>query len=143
MARRVYIVWHPRELSDASLQQLTLMRSSLAVHVTKRCRQRPIVRRVFRLFHFLFLIGRRVLCCCKCMVDDSLRLVQDSAQMIRSPKTLGINLVNVFRPGGARRKPSAFGDYLQPTDWRAVARRVSEDGLDFFACQFGEFHLLG
>ena len=34
-----------------------------------------------------------------------------------------------------RCEPSAFRYYFQPTDGGAIARRVGEDGLDFFASQ--------
>ena len=78
----------------------------------------------------------------KSVVDDCLCFLQDAAQMIRSPEALCIDLVDILGPGGTRRKPSAFGYYLQPADGRAVARRAVEDGLDFFASQFGEPKLL-
>src|SRR5581483_7912722 len=77
----------------------------------------------------------------KSVVDDGLGFLQDAAQMLRSPEALGIDLVNVFRPGRTRREPSALGYDLQPVDGSAVTRRVSEDCLNLFARQFGEFHL--
>ena len=69
------------------------------------------------------------------MVDDYLRFLQNAAQMTVSPETLRIDLIDVFRPWRTRREPSAFRYYFQPTDGGAIARRVGEDGLDFFASQ--------
>ena len=62
--------------------------------------------------------------------------------MIRSPEALRIDLVDILGPRRTRREPSALGHHLQPADGSAVARRVGEDGLDFFAGQLGEPDLL-
>ena len=62
--------------------------------------------------------------------------------MIRSLETLRINFIDIFSPGWTRGEPAAFGHHFQPADGRIVARRTGEDGLDFFARQFGELDLL-
>jgi len=63
--------------------------------------------------------------------------------MIRSPETLRINLVDILGAGRTGREPSAFGYHFQSADGSTVARRYSEDSLDFFACQLAELDLLG
>lgn len=62
--------------------------------------------------------------------------------MIGAPEALRIDLVNVFRPGWTRRKPSAFRDHLGPADGRVLARRLDEDGLDCFAGQLCKPYLV-
>ena len=58
--------------------------------------------------------------------------------MIRSPKALGVNLIDVLGPRRARGKPAACGRHLQPADGSVVARRASENGFYFFAREFGD-----
>src|SRR5450756_306939 len=81
--------------------------------------------------------------CRQCSPDDGLCFRHDAAQMILSTKALRIDLVDVFGAGRTSREPAALCHHLQPADGSAVARRVGEDSLDFFARQFGELNLLG
>ena len=62
--------------------------------------------------------------------------------MIRSTKALGIDLVDVFGAGWARRKPSTLRHYFQAADGCIVARSLGENGLEFFASQLRRPYLL-
>ena len=45
-------------------------------------------------------------------INDCLGFLQNTAQMIRSLEALRVDPVNVFRPGGTRREPSALSKNL-------------------------------
>ena len=79
---------------------------------------------------------------CQRSIDDRLRLRQDATQVVVSPKTLGVYLVDVFCAGRTRRKPSARGNHLHTADRCAVARSLGQDALDFFASQLSRPYLL-
>ena len=55
--------------------------------------------------------------------------------MIRAMEVLRIDLVDVLGAGRARSKPSPLGNHLQPATGYNVARRVGEDGLEFYTRQ--------
>src|SRR5690606_27490957 len=57
----------------------------------------------------------------QCGVDDPLRVRLDLGEVLRPAEGLGVDLVLVLRPGGARGEPRGLGDDLQPADGGAVA----------------------
>ena len=70
------------------------------------------------------------------VVHDGLRLLQDTVQMIRPREALRINLVNVFRAGRTRRKPSTRGNDLQAANGRTIAGGLATYAQYLFAGQF-------
>src|SRR5262245_28260195 len=68
--------------------------------------------------------------------EDLLCFILDALQMIGVAKTLGVQLVDRFGSGWARREPSLRGDNLQPADRRAVAGSIRENRPDRIAAQF-------
>src|ERR1700690_915478 len=76
------------------------------------------------------------------LTDNCLSFRQNTAQMIRSPEALRINLVDILCPRGTSCEPSAFGNHLQPANGSTVTRCIGEDGLDFFTGQVFELYLL-
>jgi hypothetical protein len=65
--------------------------------------------------------------------DYRLRFLLDSRQMIAIPKTLGVDLVYVFRAGWAGREPSVAGNNFDTSNWMPVARGQSQHFLDFLS----------
>src|SRR5262245_58599465 len=54
-------------------------------------------------------------------VDECLCLVHERIEVGRAVEALRVNLVDVFRAGGARREPSVGGHDLQAADRRVIA----------------------
>ena len=48
----------------------------------------------------------------ECSVDDALRFTDDRGEVRLALKTLSVDLVDVFRPGWARREPATASDYF-------------------------------
>src|SRR4051812_47801528 len=53
--------------------------------------------------------------------DRVLRLVLDAAQMVLAEKTFRVDLVDVFRAGGARGEPAIVGRDLDAAEWLVAA----------------------
>lgn len=70
------------------------------------------------------------------MVYDGLRFVHDALQMLGAVEALGINFVDVLRARGPGGKPAIGGDDLDAAQGLTVGGCVTEDVLDFFACEF-------
>src|SRR4030095_15477455 len=66
------------------------------------------------------------------LVHHRLRFLHDGGQVGLFPEALGVDLVDISRPGGSRREPAARGDDLEAPDGRVVAggpRQLGRDGL--------------
>ena len=64
--------------------------------------------------------------------DDLLRLLDDGGEMFIALQALGVEFLDIFRPGRTRGKPTALGDNLQAADRSVVAgsaRQFADDGL--------------
>ena len=75
--------------------------------------------------------------------DQFLRLLLDLPQMVLARKALRVELLDVLGSRRPRRKPSAPGRHLQPSERSAVAGRGREHGLDRISGQLVRAHLLG
>ena len=62
---------------------------------------------------------------------NHLRFGLDFLKMLLPLEALGIELVDVFRPGRSGCEPSVLGDDLESADRRLVGRRVREFGSDW------------
>src|SRR5262249_57464967 len=56
--------------------------------------------------------------------------------MVSSPKTLGVNLIDVLSPRRSSRKPSTRRNHFDAADWRAIARRCSKNLLNSLPGEF-------
>ena len=57
-------------------------------------------------------------------------------EMFIALQALGVEFVDVFRPGRTRGKPTACRDDFQSADRRIISRRTCEFCRDRFACEF-------
>ena len=69
--------------------------------------------------------------------NDCLGFFFDASQMVLAEETLGVNLVNLFGTGRARRKPAILCDHLYSANGVAVTGRRGQNLLDLFAGNFG------
>ena len=75
--------------------------------------------------------------------NQRLGLFLDTPQMFRTTEAFRVDLVHLFSAGGARGEPAVLGDYLEPADWRLIARSRGQRSQNLLARQFIGAKLIG
>jgi hypothetical protein len=91
----------------------------------------------------VFLLKREVTYSCRSdsfcgerAADALLRLLDDGGEMLIALQALGVEFVDIFRPGRTRGKPTACRDDFQSADRCIISQRTCEFCRDRFACEF-------
>src|ERR1700685_2434908 len=74
--------------------------------------------------------------------DHALRFLLNPLQLLMAAKTLGVNLVNIFRAGGTGSEPAVLRDHLNASDGIAIARSRGKYALDSLARELGDRDVL-
>src|SRR5271154_2134445 len=75
--------------------------------------------------------------CAERFAHDGLGLGLDLLQVLLVAKAFGVDLVDLFGAGWARREPTTLSNYLDSANCLAVPGRVGENRLDLFPSQGG------
>src|ERR1700678_1413716 len=75
--------------------------------------------------------------CAKCLAHDGLGLGLDLLQVLLVAKAFGVDLIDLFGAGWARREPTTLSNYLDSANCLTIPGRVGENALDLLPSQSG------